>query len=111
MQLHACMLLKEDPIVVVHVFDQRKFINFALSENLGNKYCHVRTCIAPVGFQMMNTKWCPVITRDQPILLLFSPIFLSSNSIKFYLLCSNFCSHKNNFAYSLTCRLQLKFIS
>ena len=35
------------------------------------------------------------IRRDPSILLLISPIFLSSNSFTFHLLCSKFCSLKN----------------
>ena len=33
--------------------------------------------------------------RDEPILLLESPIFLSSNSFKIYLLLPRFCSQKS----------------
>ena len=39
-----------------------------------------------------------VTTRAPSIL----PIFLSSNSFQFHLLCSKFCSLKNNFAHSFT---------
>ena len=35
-------------------------------------------------------------SRDESILPLFSPIFLSSNSFLIYLLCSIFCSHQPN---------------
>ena len=35
------------------------------------------------------------LSRDPPILLLNAPIFLSSNSFKFHLLCLKFCSLKN----------------
>ena len=51
-----------------------------------------------------------IIIRDAPILLLISSIFLSSNSFKFHLLCSKFCSLKNNFAHSKPF-IYLEFIS
>ena len=36
-----------------------------------------------------------MVVRDESVLLFFSPIFLSSNSFLFYLLCSIFCSRKS----------------
>ena len=39
-----------------------------------------------------------IIYMDQSILLFFLPIFLSSNSFIFHLLCSIFCSRIINFA-------------
>ena len=41
---------------------------------------------------------CGDLIRDQSILLFFLPIFLSSNSFIFHLLCSIFCSRIINFA-------------
>ena len=41
----------------------------------------------------LNESW--TVARDEPILLLFSPIFLSGNSFIFSLLCSIFCSKLN----------------
>ena len=42
-----------------------------------------------------------LLTRDAPILLFFSPIFLSGNSFFSNLLCSIFCSKFQHFAQSL----------
>ena len=42
--------------------------------------------------RLIKTSLRSAMTRDQSILLFFLPIFLSSNSFIFHLLCSIFCS-------------------
>ena len=56
--------------------------------------------IASYEYTAARAHLCSIITaqpytRDEPILLLFSPIFLSGNSFIFSLLCSIFCSKLN----------------
>ena len=56
-------------------------------------------CVHQVMLLFLICDWACKTSRDQSILLLFSPIFRSGNSF-FYLLCSRFCSKFQYFAHS-----------